>query len=116
MSINDETAYVSGNIAGIKNPGSYNSVYSPFILIDNEIIRYSLGKDGFVNCKRGQCGTIAATHKKGTNVRVIGGYFNYIAPKIGSELYYEIARRTAAAYNEGGFRGFPANVNFRITA
>lgn len=102
----DKTIPVKGDISSIKNPGTYTSEYSPFILIDKEIIRYSINDKGFVYCKRGECGTIAASHKKGAKVKVIGGRFNYIAPQIGSPLFYEIARRTADAYNKGGFRGF----------
>lgn len=106
LKANDKDVTVFGDVSYIKNPGAFSSVYSPFILIDNELIRYSVGEDGFIDCKRGQCGTTATSHKKGTKVRVIGGYFGYIAPQIGSELFYEIARKTATAYNEGGFRGF----------
>ena len=97
---------VIGDISYIEDIGGYYSVFTPFILIDEEIIRYEIGKDGFVSCKRGQCGTLATSHAKGTKVRIIGGYFYCIAPKIGSDLFYEIARRTAVAYNEGGFKGF----------
>lgn len=102
----DMTFNVSGDVSVIKNPGAYSSCFTPFILIDNEIVRYEIAKDGFVNCKRGQCGTEAKAHKKGAKAKVIGGYFHYIAPQIGSDLYYEIARRTAKVYNEGGFKGF----------
>lgn len=106
LKANDKDVAVFGDVSYIKNPGAFSSVYSPFILIDNELIRYTVGENGFIDCKRGQCGTTATSHKKGTKVRVIGGYFGYIAPQIGSELFYEIARKTATAYNEGGFQGF----------
>ena len=97
---------VSGNKSVLKSSDSFNSVHSPYMLIDNEIIRFTIGANGFESCKRGQCGTKAAVHKTGAKVRLIGGYYSHIAPQIGSDLYYEIARRTAKAYNEGGFRGF----------
>ncbi len=84
---------------------TYRSIHSPFLLIDNEIIRYKVGAGGFVSCERGQCGTRITSHKSGSLVQIIGGYYSHIAPQIGSELFYEIARRTAVAYNEGGFRG-----------
>ena len=106
MTVKDVVAVVLDDVSYIRNPGAFSSVYSSFILIDKEIIRYSIGSNGFVNCVRGQCGTTVAPHKKGTKIRVVGGYFSYFAPQIGSELFYEIARRTARAYNEGGFRGF----------
>lgn len=96
---------VVGPLPNRDNNFTFTSVYSPYLLIDNEIIKYTVGEKGFVSCKRGQCGTMATAHKKGVKVKVIGGYFHQIAPQIGSELFYEIARRTAEAYNEGGFRG-----------
>jgi hypothetical protein len=96
---------VKGDMNRLKTDESFKASVLPYILIDKEIIRYSIGRDGFVSCKRGQCGTVATSHKAGAKVRVIGGYFNYIAPQIGSDLYYEVARRTAVAYNEGGFKG-----------
>lgn len=97
---------VNGDLPNQANDFSFTSVYSPYLLIDNEIIKYTVGERGFVSCKRGQCGTTATNHKKGAVVKIIGGYYHQIAPQIGSELFYEIARRTAIAYNEGGFRGF----------
>ena len=96
---------VVGCLPNRTNDFSFTSVYSPYLLIDNEIIRYRVGDKGFVSCKRGQCGTTAVPHKKGSIVKMLGGYYCQIAPQIGSELYYEIARRTAEAYNKGGFRG-----------
>ena len=50
-------------------------------------------------------GTTKAAHTKGTAVRHIGILFNnYFAPQPGSELYFQIARDTAKAYDEGGFQ------------
>ena len=60
---------------------------------------------GRLTCLRGQCGTLAVEHKAGTTIRIIGGYYSHIAPQPGSELFYEIARRTAKAYNDGDFGG-----------
>jgi len=84
----------------------YNVVGSPFILIDEELIRIVPDENGFTNCQRGMGGTKIAEHKAGAEIRYIGGYYSMIAPTIGSELFYEIARRSAQAYNEGGFRMF----------
>ncbi len=97
---------VSGDKTCMQSDYAYRKLLSPFLLIDNEIIKYQIGAEGFVSCQRGQCGTKPTTHKLGARVRIIGGYYGHIAPQIGSELYYEIARRTAKAYNDGGFRGF----------
>lgn len=103
----DATAIsVTGDKSCMKSDYPHSKLLSPYLLIDNEIIKYQIGTGGFVSCQRGQCGTKPTTHKSGAKVRIIGGYYGHIAPQIGSELYYEIARRTAKAYNEGGFRGF----------
>ena len=96
---------VKGDRTKIKNDSDFWSGHSPYLLIDNEIIKYSIGKNGFVSCLRGQCGTQAAPHSAGAKVKIIGGHYSHIAPQPGSELFYEIAHRTAAAYNKGGFKG-----------
>lgn len=97
---------VTGDKSCMKSDYAHSKLLSPYLLIDNEIIKYQIGASGFVSCQRGQCGTKPATHKSGAKVRIIGGYYGHIAPRIGSDLYYEVARRTAKAYNEAGFRGF----------
>ncbi len=97
---------IRGDKSVLKKDQSFWSLCSPFILIDNEIIKYKIGENGYVSCKRGQCGTIATAHKAGSKVRIIGGRISYIAPQPGSDLFYEIAHRTAKAYNEAGFKGF----------
>lgn len=94
-----------GGKSRLTNKSEYWEDSSPYMLIDNEIVRYVVGNDGRITCKRAQCGTFASVHKTGTAVKVIGGHYSHIAPKPGSELFYEIARRTAKAYNEGGFKG-----------
>ncbi len=104
ISAEEDVIDVLGDLTSV-NTGSGSSVHTPYLLIDKEIIKYEVGKNGFTACKRGQCGTTATSHAKGTKAKIIGGYFNYMAPQIGSDLFYEIARRTATAYNEGGFRG-----------
>ena len=106
VSRSDSEFELRGDKSVLKDESSFWSVHSPYVLIDNEIIKYSIGKGGLISCKRGQCGTTAKEHKAGTKVRLIGGYYSHIAPQPGSELFYEIARRTARAYNEGGFNGF----------
>ncbi len=77
---------------------------SQYILIDEEIILVGQGTPaGFINCKRGQCGTSPATHAKGTEIKHLSGYFNMFCPVLGSELFYHIADLTAQSYNDGGF-------------
>lgn len=97
---------VRGDLNKLKTDPASRSVLSPYLLIDNEIVKYSLDNKGRLMCLRGQCGTTAVEHKAGATVRIIGGYYSHIAPQPGSELFYEVARRTAEAYNDGGFGGF----------
>ena len=96
---------LKGDISVLKKEVDYRSDYSPYILIDEEIIKYKCDSKGIVSYERGQCGTKATSHKAGTVVRIIGGRYFHIAPQPGSELFYEIAHRTADVYNRGGFRG-----------
>jgi hypothetical protein len=96
---------VKGERKRIINDPDFGTNYSPYLLIDNEIIKYTIGTNGFSSCRRGQCGTKASPHKAGAEIKLIGGHFSRIAPRPGSELFYEIAHRIAKAYNEGGFGG-----------
>lgn len=95
---------LSGDMSLLKDNNEFWSIRTPYMLIDDEIVKFTIGKQT-ITCQRGQCGTHASAHKAGTRVRIIGGQFSHIAPQIGSELFYEVARRTAKAYNEGGFSG-----------
>ena len=105
MTASATTAELRGGKKKLANNSEYWSDCSPFMLIDQEIVRYTVGNNSLLTCKRGQCGTQPAPHKSGSTVKVIGGHYSHIAPQVGSELFYEVARRTAKAYNEGGFKG-----------
>lgn len=77
---------------------------SAFVLIDEEIIKVGKGTtEGFINVKRGQCGTEATTHKAGAKVYHLSGHFGKLVPEYFSELFYHTADLMAKAYNEGGF-------------
>ena len=80
---------------------------SKVIRIDDELIIFDkpsqMSPYGFTSCQRGAYGTKVSSHRKGASVKHLTQYFHIFAPKIGSELFYEIARETARAYNEGGF-------------
>ncbi len=76
----------------------------PYVLIDNEIINVKKGKNGFNVCHRGHAETKPAFHKKGSTVKYLDGFYYGICPELGSELFLQIARNTAKAYNEGGFK------------
>jgi len=75
-----------------------------YILIDNEIIYVGKGTtEGFINCHRAQCGTVATAHEAGAKIYHLSGYFTLFCPKMGSNLFYHVADLTAKAYNDGGF-------------
>ncbi len=76
---------------------------TPLILVGNEIMRFVNRPDGFGIAARGCAGSAAVPHKKGEIIRHIDGYYGGAAPIPGSDLYLEIARLTAKAFNEGGF-------------
>lgn len=105
ISETDKSITLSGDKSILRSEVSFWTNHSPYLLIDNEIIKYSISGNTIVALVRGQCGTKTSEHKAGAVVRLIGGYYSHIAPQPGSDLYYEIAHRTAKAYNEGGFRG-----------
>lgn len=77
---------------------------SPFLLIDNELIEFAKDEKGFRAVRRGCAGTVPASHTRRSVVKHLEGHYHGLVPVFGSELFYEIARRTAKAYNEGGFR------------
>lgn len=80
---------------------------SLFLRIDDELIRFgkpaAASPFGFTECTRGACGTKVSAHKAGATVYQMTHMFGLFAPVAGSELFLEIARETARAYNEGGF-------------
>lgn len=74
----------------------------PYILIGEEIVKYSNDPNGFAKCVRGFAGK-AAAHKKGEKIYHLDGCFHFLVPKHPSELLYKVAHDTAKAYNEGGY-------------
>lgn len=79
--------------------------------IGDELIRFKgvtkTAPFTFTECERGAFGTKAAAHQSGARVKHLKSYFGgYLAPKKHSELFYEIARNTAAFYNECEFDAF----------
>ncbi len=91
------------DIEALSTDYSFFSQSLPYIMIGNEIISYIKDHGKFTSCARGACGTKAVAHKKGEIVRHCKGKFNMFSPIPGSELFLQIARNTAKAYNEGGF-------------
>ncbi|MBE6650692.1 MAG: S-layer homology domain-containing protein [Ruminococcaceae bacterium] len=82
----------------------WNGPWTKYILIDEEIILVQQGtSSGFLNVKRGQCGTKPAAHEDGAEIRQFLCHYGMFQPRVGSELFWHIADRTAQAYNEGDF-------------
>lgn len=103
----DETAdflSTAESTANVSDNYGFMSRNTPFILIDEEIIKFVNSPDGFKALERGAVGTKAAVHKKGTKIRHIDGYYHGVAPVPGSELFLKIARNTARTFNEGGYK------------
>ena len=93
----ESTAHVSDDY------GFFN-FNSPYVLIGEELILFENHDHGFKVAQRGACGTKATAHAKGEKVKQIEAMFRMFAPVLGSELFYQIARNTAEAYNAGGYK------------
>ncbi len=82
----------------------YSIENSRYLLIDSEIIEFRRVSDsGLTLCIRGALGTKPAAHREGAEVRHLVMLFDCLRAAQGSELFYQIARDTAEAYNAGGF-------------
>ena len=102
----DETAdFITVNESLAELPHEYGFFRRelPYIMIGEEIIRFDYNSKGFKNCVRGACGTKAVAHKKGETVKRMTGLFDRFCPRLGSDLFIEVAKNTAEAYNRGGF-------------
>lgn len=77
---------------------------TPYMLIDEEIVRFEIAQDGVKIVERGAAGTKAVTHKKGAVLKHLDGYYHGVAPVLGSKLFLDIARGIAKTFNEGGFK------------
>ena len=88
---------------GVTAEEGYLFVSSPYLWIDDELIKFSMAENGrFTVAERGAFGTRPTAHKKGSAVRQLKQYFLIPLARVGSELFYEIARNTAKFYNESG--------------
>ena len=107
LGVDEQTIPVDESTADVSVITGYFVRNSVVIRIDDELIIFGepsrSAPYGFTSCERGAFGTKVSAHKKGAPIDHLTQYFYYFAPKIGSELFYEIARETARAYNEGGF-------------
>lgn len=80
---------------------SRNTMY---LLVGGEIMEFEDSTDGFRIRGRGQKTTERRAYKKGEKIYHLDGYYHGVAPVPGSELFYQVARNTARAFNEGGYR------------
>lgn len=94
---------VQESTEGVTAEFYYVKVSSPYLWIDDELVRFERAEDGrFILTERGAYGTVPATHLTGTAVKQLKCYFFLPLAKAGSELFYEIARNLARFYNESG--------------
>lgn len=104
----DTTVYVN-TLEGVQPVYGYSVVSSKYIQIGNELLRFG-GVDeencAFTDCERGAQGTAVSAHSVGEDAYQLKEYFCFVAPKAGSDLFYEVARRTAEFFNECNFDGF----------
>ena len=103
LSASADSLAVLESTEGITAEEGFVFVNSPYLWIDDELIKFSLAENGrFKIAARGAYGTRPAEHKKGSEVRHLKQYFLIPLARVGSELFYEIARKTAEFYNESG--------------
>lgn len=76
---------------------------SVYLLIDQEIMRFTAAGGNSFTVQRARCGTARIAHSAGAEVKVLDGCFALLAPDPDSELFLQVARWTAEAYNNGGF-------------
>lgn len=104
----DTTVYVD-TLDQVAKVYSGALVSSAYIVIGQELIRFG-GVDeercAFINCERGAQGTSVSAHEAGSLVCQLKERFCYLAPRAGSDLFYEVAKNTAEFYNECGFDAF----------
>ena len=108
MNETDTTVYLD-TLEGFSKIYDYALVSSRYVQIGNELLRYgSIDEENcaLVDCERGAQGTYITAHEAGDQVCQLKEYFYFVAPKAGSELFYEVARNTADFYNECDFDAF----------
>ena len=102
-----KTIFVEESTADVSEITGFFVRNSKIIRIDDELIVIHQPKKeapfGFSECVRGAHGTKVSPHKKGTAVDHMTQFFFLFVPKPESDLFLEVARETAKAYNEGGF-------------
>ena len=99
----DKALSVCESTEGVDSVEGFVYVNSPYLWIDDELIKFSIADNGkFTITERGAYNTVPAAHKKGSAVKHLKQYFLIPFARVGSELFYEIARKTAEFFNESG--------------
>ena len=106
--IDEEAASVAviESTAGMSAVTGFHVRNSATLQIDDELIEYGdVVHDAkvFARCMRGACGTRVSAHRKGAPVYHLKELFGLFAPEGDSDLFTEIAARTASVYNTCGF-------------
>jgi len=83
---------------------SFLSKNSPLIIIDGEVMRYDKAEGGICLTHRGYAGTKEVPHKQGAEIVHLSGLYYNAVPEIGSQLFFDIAKNTAKAFDEGGYK------------
>lgn len=94
--------YLNEDVSGVFTTNLYRNRHSPYLLVDQEIMKFEVS-DGSFLVQRGMFGTVAAAHEQGAPVRHLEQMYNHPTARPGSELFFQIARNTANACNLGGF-------------
>lgn len=103
ISADDLSLSVLESTEGVTAEEGFIYVNSPYIWVDDEIIKFTKADDGkFEISERGALKTLPSVHKAGAKVKQLKEYFLIPLAKAGSPLFYEIARNTAKFYNESG--------------
>ncbi|MBQ9976533.1 MAG: bacterial Ig-like domain-containing protein [Clostridia bacterium] len=103
LNVYQTTIPVYEDTSNYDNEISFFKCNSKYIRIDDELMYVNgFGDNNFI-VSRGQCGTKAAVHRKGSDVYHLTGLFGMLCPQMDSQLFKDIAKYTARAYVDGGF-------------
>lgn len=104
--IGDDDEYIEAeeDISQMKTDDSFYTQNCPYVIIGDELIQVENTDSGLKIVVRASSGTKKAFHQKGEEIKRPFRLYRCFYPMPGSELFFEIARRTAKAYNDGGFK------------
>lgn len=104
LTMSSVSVKVEESTEGINSITGFFVQNSAHLMIDDEIIRFdTTGSNSFKIAARGEFGTVPTEHKAGTQVKHLMQEFGLFVPDGDSELYLDVARRTAEVYNDCGF-------------